>query len=453
MSYVVTQGYTIFMAQVSIISALDIGSSKTTTLIAQINPETDRITVIGAASLPSRGIKKGQIINIDEVTQTAIACVEAAERMAGVNIGRLIVNVSSVQITSLNSRGIVAVSTPGGEINHDDVIRVIEAAQAVSLPSTQEILHVLPMNFTLDAQTGIRDPIGMSGVRLEVDTHIIMASSVLVRNITKCVSEIGAQLDQVVFNGLASAYSTLTETEKELGVVTADIGGGTTDLAIYAEGSLAYSAVIPVGAKNITNDLAIGLRVSLESAEKIKLLLSEPVTKMAMPEDAWDEPPTNRRSKASEKKKEDLLDLSSLNLKEEVMDVSRKTLVEGIIRPRLNEIFDLVGTHIKKSGLGHAIPSGLVICGGGGMTIDILESAKRRLALPARIGSPTGVTGLIEDVSSPAYATSIGLLLFAVDQENTADQGGKLAFNVRGAGAQVGGVVGRIVNMIKSLLP
>ncbi len=442
------------MARPQIIAALDIGSSKTATLIAQRNIENGRVTVIGAASLPSRGIKKGQIINIDEVTQTSIACVEAAERMAGVNIGRLVVNVSSIQISSLNSRGIVAVSTPGGEINHDDVMRVIEAAQAVPLPSTQEILHVLPMNFTLDAQTGIRDPIGMSGVRLEVDTHIITASSVLTRNIAKCVSEIGAQLEQVVFNGVASAYSTLTETEKELGVVCVDIGGGTTDLAIYAEGSLAYSAVIPVGAKNITNDLAIGLRVSLESAEKIKLLLGEPQAKVAMPEELLDEPPATRnKNKMAAKKKEDMLDLSSLNLKEEVGDVSRKTLIDGIIRPRLNEIFDLVGAHIKKSGFGHAIPSGLVICGGGGMTIDILESAKRRLALPARVGSPGGVTGLIEDVSSPAYATTIGLLLFALEQEASADAGGKMQFNVRGAGAAVGGLAGRIINMIKSLLP
>ncbi len=439
------------MARPYIISALDIGSSKIATLIAQKNPETGRITVIGAASLPSKGIKKGQIINIDEVTQTSVACVEAAERMAGVSIGRLIVNISSVQISSLNSRGIVAVSTPGGEINQDDVIRVIEAAQAVSLPSTQEILHVLPMNFTLDAQTGIRDPIGMSGVRLEVDTHIIMASSVLVRNIAKCVSEIGAQLDQVVFNGVASSYSTLTETEKELGVVTVDIGGGTTDLAIYSEGSLAYSAVIPVGAKNITSDLAIGLRVSLESAEKIKLLLSEPQTKISIPEDMLDEPP-NRRSKLAEKKKEDMLDLSSLQLKEEVGDVSRKTLIDGIIRPRLNEIFDLVGSHIKKSGLGHAIPSGLVICGGGAMSVDLLESAKRRLALPSRVGTPSGVTGLIEDVSSSAYATTIGLLLFAMEQDATGESSGKMSFGKSG-GNLGAGILGKITDMIKSLLP
>lgn len=438
------------MPKSQIISALDIGSSKIATIIAQKSAESGKINIIGAASIPSRGVKKGQIVNIEEATQAVIASVEAAERMAGVSINRIFVNIGSQNINSQNSQGVVAVAKPEGEIISDDVVRVIEAAQAVSLPSGQEIIHVIPMSFTVDSQSGIRDPVGMSGVRLEVMTHIITVSSIHARNITKCVSEIGAHMEQIVFSGLASSYSVLSETEKELGVVMVDIGGGTTDIAIFVEGSLAYSAVIPIGAKNVTNDLAIGLRVSLESAEKIKLELAKEIITPAMPHKFEHEVET----KKDKKKKVDLLDLSRIGIKEEIGDVSRRTLIEGIIRPRMNEIFDLVGMHLKKSGLLHAVPSGLVMCGGGAQTVECVDTAKKRLGLPVRIGEPGGVYGLIEDISTPAYSSTIGLVLYAMDHEFEEESGFRMPFGIGKTGnSNVGGIAGKIVDVIKSLLP
>jgi cell division protein FtsA len=433
------------MAKSQLITALDIGSSKVATLIAQISQETNRINVVGASSLPSRGVRKGQIVNIEEVTQVVIESVEAAERMAGASVGNLLVNISSQQINSQNSQGVVAVANPEGEITPDDVARVVEAAQAISLPSGQEIIHVLPMHYTVDSQQGIRDPIGMAGVRLEVTSHIITAAATLTKNIAKCVGEIGGRLDQLVYSGLAAAYSTLSETEKELGVVLVDIGGGTTDIALFVDGSLAYSAVIPVGAKHVTNDIAIGLRVSLESAEKIKLALNNQPKPPIMPKETKATSPVSRRHR----KPDDLLDISSLNIKEDIGEISRRTLVEGIIRPRLDEIFDLVGSHIKKSGFHHAVPSGLVICGGGAMTTGSVDTAKRRLSLPVRIGEPAGVAGLIEDVSTPAFATSIGLILYAADTHEHDFR----STAASGTGPNVPGVAGKIFDVIKSLLP
>lgn len=434
------------MAKNQTIAALDIGSSKIATLIAQINPETSRINVIGASSVPSKGVKKGQIINIEEVSQSVIASVDSAERMAGKNVERLAVNISSVNINSINSHGVVAVSMSQGEVNDLDVNRVKGVAQAISLPNTQEIIHVLPTTYTLDSQAGIKDPRGMSGERLEVDTHIITASSILVRNINKCVVDLGAQTDDLVFNGVASAKAVLTETEKELGVVLVDIGGGTTDIVIFVEGSLVYSAVLPVGAKNITSDLAIGFKVSLESAEKIKLFLSKTPEKIIIPTNI--ETPLNRSVR--QKPKEDMLDFSSLNLKEEVGEVSRKTLVDGIIKPRILEIFDLVLSHIEKSGYSHAIPSGIVICGGGAMTVDIVDTVKRRVGLPVRIGEPQGVTGLIEDVSTPAFATTIGLLLHSCDPDNFTKES-RVMFKNKVINPN--DFTHKIISMIKSILP
>jgi len=406
--------------------------------------------VVGPSSIPSRGVRKGQIVNIEEATQTVIQSVEAAERMAGISVNRLYVNISSHDIVSQNSQGVVAIANPEGEIIPDDVIRVVEAAQAISMPSGQEVIHVLPMSFVVDSQAGIRDPVGMSGVRLEVSTHIITASLTLARNIGKIVNEIGAHLEQLVYSGLASSYSVLTETEKELGVVMVDIGGGTTDIAIYTEGSLAYSAVLPVGAKNVTNDLAIGLRVSLESAEKIKLFLSNLPPEPALPK--IDKSMDPKKARAARKKQE-LIDFSSLELKEELSTIARRTLLDGIIGPRLYEIFDLVGDHIQKSGLSHVVPSGLVICGGGAETVGSLEAARKSLRVPVRIGEPKGVSGLIDDISSPSYATTIGMILYALENEMEEESGFKVPFSAKGAPAAMGGLVGKLADVIKSLLP
>ncbi len=416
------------MAKSRIISAIDVGSSKIATLVAQVRPEDEsRLHVVGAASSVSRGVRKGQIVNIEEAVASIEESVEAAERMAGYNLTKAAVSVGGAHIGSLNSQGVVAVAAPQGEVTPADVKRVMEAAQAVSLPTTSEIIHVVPRSFTVDGQEGVKDPVGMTGVRLEVATHIVTGSTTALKNLTKCVAEVGCDVEAMVFSGLASAEAVLSNTEKELGVILIDIGGGTTDLAIFVEGALAYSQVLPVGAKNVTADLAIGLRVSLESAEKIKLALS-----LAKP-------------------KEDELDLEALGLETELKTVSFKTLVEGIIRPRLNELFSMVAAELKKSGFAGLTPSGLVVVGGGAMTVGVVESAKRVLSAPVRVGTPAGIAGLIDDIQSPAYATSVGLLHYIAKGES--EDGGGRSWTAGLERLPGRGTLGKITDLIKSLLP
>lgn len=383
------------MTRPKILTAIDVGSSKISVLIGQKADESDLINIVGAASFPSAGVRKGQIVNIEEATNAIIRTVEAAERMAGFSVSHVLLSVGGAHISSQNSHGLVAVANPAGEIVEDDIRRAIEAARAISLPSSREILHVIPRSYTVDSQTGIADPKGMSGVRLEVETHIITGSSTAIKNLTKCVSEVGANIDALVFSGLASAEAVLTDTEKELGVVLLDIGGGTTSLVIFIESAPVYTAVLPIGAKNITNDLAIGLRLSLEGAEKLKLSLLE-------------EPEKKKEKEA----KEEEIDLAKLGIFEESRKVSLKTITEGIIKPRLDEIFGMVALEIQKSGLVGLTPSGVVLTGGGALTKGAVEACKRSLSLPVRIGSPSEISGLVDDILSPIYATSVGLLRY-----------------------------------------
>lgn len=420
------------MPKNKLIAAIDVGSSKVTSLLAQIREEeSHRLHVIGASITPSKGVRKGQIVNIEEAVACIMDSIEAAERMAGFNVAKSYVAIGGSHIGSQNSQGVVAVSQPQGEITPDDVRRVLEAARAVSLPTATEILHVIPRSFTVDGQEGVKDPVGMTGVRLEVETHIVTGAITAIKNLSKCVQEVGCDISGMVFSGLASSYAVLSDTEKELGVVLVDIGGGTTDIAVFVEGALSYSAVLPIGAKNVTNDLAIGLRISLESAEKIKLFLS------------------------TLKGKEDDIDLTPLKLEEELKSVSYKTLVEGIIRPRLNELFQVVATEIKKSGFAGLTPAGLVLCGGGAQTIGIADSAKRTLNMPVRIGIPTGISGLIDDIESPAFATPVGLLKYAQSLTEE-DKSAPLSFAPMGKAMDklpFKGIGGKITSLLKSLLP
>ena len=260
------------MSKEKIITAIDIGSSKISTIIAALTD--NKISVIGVSgNVPSQGIKKGNVVDIDDAVQAISNSLERAERMAGVSVSSAFVTINGSHLETLNSHGVVAVSHQGAEITNEDVARVTEAAQAVSLPSTREIIHVIPRDFMVDGQDGIRDPIGMSGIRLEVETNIIHGSATAMRNLAKCVEQVGVEVEDMVYVGVASAEAVLTDTEKELGVIIVDIGGETTDVVIYVDGAVAYSSVIPIGARHITSDLAVGLRVSLEAAEKIKIYL------------------------------------------------------------------------------------------------------------------------------------------------------------------------------------
>lgn len=435
------------MTDGKIIVGIDIGTSKIVTIIAKID---EAVNILGVSELKSAGIRKGQIVDIEEAVSAINSSLEAAERMAGYSVSHAIASIGGNHIESLNSRGVVAVASPQGEISDNDVARVVDAAKAISISTTREIIHVLPRNYTVDGQDGIKDPVGMTGVRLEVDTHIITASSTSIKNLEKAFAEVGVDIDYIVFSGYSSGLSVLSDTEKELGVVLVDIGAGTTDISVYVDGSVSYSSVLPIGARHITNDLAIGLRISLESAEKIKLFLSKPPDqrKLTVEDEDVEEQAVKKETKDT---KADEIDFTSLNLPEEIKKVSKKTLIEGIIRPRLNEIFTMVGMEIKKSGFGGQTPAGLVITGGGAKTIGIIDCAKRMLAMPVRTGIPTGIKGIIDEVQDPAFATVIGIAIYGSKVETA-----KSSFGLSMPGMlsfKFGKFPKKIIEIIKSFIP
>ncbi len=437
------------MNEGKIVVAIDVGTYKVVTVIAKVTD--DIVNVLGVSEGKSGGIRKGQVVDIEEAVGSINTSLEAAERMAGYSASHIVASIGGSQIESQNSRGVVAISTPQGEIGESDLVRVIDAAKAISMPSTRDIIHVLPRNYVVDGQEGIKDPIGMSGVRLEVDTHIISANSISVRNLDKAFSQVGVDVDNFVFSGFASSLATLSDTEKELGVVLVDIGAGTTDIAIYTEGSISYSSVLAIGARHITNDLAIGLRISLESAEKIKLYLSHEARKKLVTR-------PDEEEVVEEKKRErpsDDLDLTTLGLPEELRKVSQKTLVEGIIRPRLNEIFTMVGLELKKSGFGGQIPAGVVITGGGAMTVGIKDAARRTMAMPVRIGYPSNVKGITDEVQHPAFSTVIGLAQYGATTGGSEKSSLPFGFSMPKlpGGGDGGKFMKKIFALLKSFIP
>lgn len=426
------------MAKDKIICGIDVGSSKIATLIASIGDD-GQINLIGVSAISSKGVKKGQITDIEAAKEAIIESVESAERMAGYSVSHSFVNLGGPQIESINSHAVVAVAEPDGEIKNSDIARVNDAARAIALPSSREILHVIPRTFTVDGQEGINDPIGMSGVRLETDTHIITGPTTAIRNLIKCVGMVGIDVRELVFSGVASAYAVLTDTEKELGVILVDIGGETTDLVVFVDGAIAYSAVIPLGGRHVTSDIAVGLRISLESAEKIKQWLGRQPKHPVMVGDDRDK----------NKKEEDLIDIKGLGISEDIQKVSRKAVVDSIIRPRLQEIFKFIGKEIKKSGFGAQTPSGLVICGGGATTVGVLEQAKYILGFPARLGKIEGFMGLTDEIDSPAFSTAAGLILYGM--KSTGEP--QMSIPVLGSGLPFKQMTQKVTDLIKSFLP
>lgn len=421
------------------ITAIDAGSTKILTIVAAVSE--NKISVVGVSKTPSKGINKAVVVNIDDAVESISQSIDRAEKMAGVSISSAFITVSGCHIETLNSRGVVAVVPhESSEITQEHVARATEAAQAVSLPSSREIIHVIPRDFIVDGQDGIKDPVGMSGIRLEVETNIIHSLSTSVRNLEKCVRQLSVEVEGLVFTGVASAESALTDTEKELGTILVDIGGGSTSLVIFLEGAPVYSAVLPVGGKHITSDLAIGLRASLDAAEKIKIRLSnEKLDYMSLARDF--ERQTSRASNVGPEE----FDVTGYGLETNVI---AKRVMYAIIDPRLQEIFELVAGEIKKANLQAKLPAGCVITGGGALTAGAEKCAKMVLKTPVRIGFPKGISGLVDDVQGPDSSACVGAILYA---SKMIKSGNLLNSNL--SSGKIGSVFKKLVSKLKSFLP
>lgn len=409
------------MARVMHVLGVDVGSSTVRAVVAKGEEAAEQPAIVGVGIAPMQGMQRGVVTDVEEAVRVVSLALDGAERMAGFPIERGYVSINGAHLTSQNSRGVIAVSRADGEISPDDVARVVNAAQAISLPSNREILHVLPQNFIVDGQEHIHDPVGMTGVRLEVETHVIEGSAPFIKNLTKVVNQAGVHIEDFVFAPLAASLSVLEKRQKELGVVLVDLGAGTTSLVVHEENVLLHTAVLPLGSSHITNDLAIGLRTSIEVAEAIKL---EHGTALA------------DTIKASER----------LVIEDEQESVSRQE-VANIIRARLEEIFSFVDRELKKIGRSGLLPAGVVFTGGGAALPGVVEIAKKRLRLPARIGKPVILGGLFHETSSPAFAVALGLVLWAVEQEWRGSTRRKVALS------DIGVTVGRMKGWLKTFLP
>ncbi len=383
-----------------IIVGLDIGTTKTCAVIGFLN-ENNQVEIAGVGVAPSKGLKGGIIVNIDNTSASIIKAIEDAELMAGYDVNSVFVGVSGQHIKGENSRGVVAIANRNRTVSPLEVKRVIEAAQAIVIPVDREIMHVLSKEFTVDDQTGIKDPVGMSGVRLEAEVHIITAATTSIQNMIKSVAKSGFQHRDIVFNPLASADAVISRDERDLGVALIDFGGGTTDIIVFLEGGVTYSAVLPVGSNHITNDISIGLRTSLESAEMIK-------------------------------KKYGCADLSLVDASE-MVDVPsvggraprrlfRQELTQ-IIQPRVTEIMEMVDQELIKSGKKDMLAAGIVLTGGGSMIEGCIEAAERVFNMPVRIGVPEDVVGLRDVIDTPQYSNGVGLLKYGIRMNQFRGQG------------------------------
>lgn len=417
--------YCISMAHPTYFSGIDLGSSTVRVVVAQLESGQEMPAILGTGVAEMVGIKKGVVTDVEDAVASLSRALDVAERVAGVPIERAYVSINGSHISSQTSRGVIAVSRADGEITSDDVARVINAAQAVSLPSNQEILHVLPQDFIVDSHEHITDPVGMSGVRLEVETHIIQGSSPFVKNITKVVNQAGVHIEDFVFAPLAAAVCVIDKRQRELGVVLVDLGAGTSSLAVYEENILLHTAVLPLGSSHITNDIAIGLRTSVDIAEEIKKQYGT-----ALPDTVKDS---------------ETIVVESEDSDDEHEVVSRKE-VANIISARLEEIFSFVDRELKKIGRSGLLPAGVIVTGGGAYLPGVVELAKKRLRLPARVGSSRQFSGLTDQASDASYAVVLGLILWAIDQERSVPRR-------RVALPSMGATVGRVRDWFRGFLP
>ena len=381
----------------NLIVGLDIGTSKVVAIVAEINDENE-IEVIGLGSCRSRGLKKGVVVNIESTVQTIRSAIQEAELMAGCNIHAVFTGIAGNHIRSLNSHGIVAIRD--NEVTAGDIERVIDAAKAVAIPADQKILHIIPRDFIIDGQEGIKEPIGMSGVRLEAKVHIVTGAVSAAQNIIKCVRRCGLEADDIVLEQLASSYSVLTEDEKDLGVCLVDIGGGTTDLAVFTNGAISHTSVIPIAGDHVTNDIAVALRTPTQNAEEIKVQHACALAQLANSDETVEVPSVGNRP---------------------LRRMSRQTLAE-VVEPRYVELFSLVQAELRRSGYERQIVAGIVLTGGSSNMQGVVELAEEVFHMPVRVGTPQYVSGLVELVRNPIYATGVGLLLYGRGRQQDGDR-------------------------------
>jgi len=371
----------------NLIVGLDIGTSKVVAIVAEITPDNE-VEIIGLGSHPSRGLKKGVVVNIESTVQSIQRAVEEAELMSGCQIHSVYAGIAGSHVRSLNSHGIVAIRDK--EVTSTDVERVIDAARAVAIPADQKILHILPQEFIIDEQESIREPVGMSGVRLEAKVHMVTGAVSAAQNIIKCVRRCGLEVDDIILEQLASSHSVLTDDEKELGVCLVDIGGGTTDIAVFTEGAIRHTAVIPIAGDQVTNDIAVALRTPTQYAEEIKIKYACALTQLASSDETIEVPSVGERPDRR---------------------LARQTLAE-VVEPRYEELFTLIQAELRRSGFEDLCAAGIVLTGGSSKMEGAVELAEEIFHMPVRLGAPQYVSGLVDVVRNPIHSTGVGLLLF-----------------------------------------
>lgn len=377
------------------IVGLDIGTSKVVAIVGEIGPDGS-IHLVGLGSHPSNGMKKGVVVDIESTMQSINRAVEEAELMANLKIESVHVGIAGSHIRSFNSRGSAAIRD--GEVRADDVERVLEAAKAMPIPADQRILHVLPQDFIIDNQEGIKQPLGMSGVRLEVNVHLVTCASNAVQNLEKCIRQCGLQVEDIVLEQLASSHAVLTDDEKDLGVCLVDIGGGTSDIAVFTQGAIRHTGVIPIAGDQVTNDIAMALRTPKPFAEDIKIKYACALTKLAGADESIKVPSVAERPPKN---------------------LSRQALAE-VVEPRYEELFNLIRAELAHHGFIDVIAAGIVLTGGTVRMEGVVELAEEIFHMPVRIGVPQGTQGMESIVGNPVYATGIGLLQHAVARQQEA---------------------------------
>jgi cell division protein FtsA len=371
----------------SLIVGLDIGTSKVVAIVGEITVDGE-VEIIGLGSSRSRGLKKGVVVNIESTVQSIQRAIEEAELMAGCEIHSVYTGIAGSHVRSLNSHGIVAIRD--NEVTLGDVDRVIDAARAVAIPADQKILHILPQEFVIDNQEGVKEPVGMSGVRLEAKVHMVTGAVSAAQNIIKCVRRCGLEVDDIILEQLAASYAALTEDEKDLGICLVDIGGGTTDIAVFINGAIHHTCVIPIAGDQVTNDIAVALRTPTQHAEDIKVQYACALTQLANPDETIEVPSVGDRPPRR---------------------LARQTLAE-VVEPRYEELFTLVQAELRRSGYEDMIAAGIVLTGGSSKMEGVVELAEEIFHMPVRVGVPQYITGLSDVVRSPIYSTGVGLLLF-----------------------------------------